>query len=229
MTSDRDQAEPRHMKLTGFPERGDAELLERARSFRELMARRRTVRAFSDRPVPREVIDEAIRTAGSAPSGANKQPWFFSVVASPEHKARIREAAEEEERAFYGGRASAEWLRDLRPFGTDWQKPFLEVAPALIVVFQRSVGTPGPDGTPSKHYYVKESTGLAAGLLIASLHQAGLATLTHTPSPMRFLQELCGRPDTDRAMMIVVTGFPAADATVPDITRKPLDDIRAWL
>ena len=184
------------------------------------MATRRSCRAFATTPVPRAVIEQAILAAGSAPSGANQQPWHFAVVESAGAKARLRAAAEAEERAFYAGRAGDEWLAALAPLGTDADKPFLTDAPALIVAFAQRKQA---DGT--KNYYVTESVGLACGLLIATLHQAGLATLTHTPSPMGFLSELCGRPATEKPVMIVVTGHPAPDATVPvhAVGRKPLD------
>lgn len=214
--------------LEGFIRRNTDEMERRARDFHELMARRRTVRHFADTPVPRSVIEDALRTAGTAPSGANKQPWHFAVVSDPERKRRIREAAEEEERAFYAGRASEEWLKDLEHLGTDAEKPFLETAPYLIVVFQKNYGLDPKTQARSKHYYVQESVGLASGLLIAALHNAGLATLTHTPSPMGFLSQLLERPKNERAVMIVVAGLPADDAVVPDISRKPLDQISSW-
>ena len=166
-----------------------------------------------------DVVHRAIETAGQAPSGANKQPWTFAVITDPEIKRRVREAAEEEERAFYNERATDEWLDDLAHLGTDSNKPFIEDAPAIIVVFAQNRA---PDG--SKHYYVKESVGLATGMLLAALHHAGLATLTHTPSPMHFLREVLGRPDNERATMLIPVGFPSADCQVPDIARKPLDE-----
>jgi nitroreductase len=184
------------------------------------MSLRRTIRDFADRPVPYQVIEDAVRAAATAPSGANLQPWRFVVVTDPAAKQRIREAAEAEEREFYERRASAEWLRALAPIGTDWRKPFLEKAPALIVVFEIHKG---PD-TP-RPYYVKESVGIAVGFLLAALHQAGLATLTHTPSPMRFLNPILGRPPEERPYVVIPVGYPAAGATVPDITRKPLDQV----
>ena len=214
--------------LAPLPDLDADQRLDRARYFREQMARRRTVRDFSDQPVDRQVIEEAIRTAGTAPSGANKQPWYFAIVESASVKARIRAAAEAEEKAFDAGRASQEWLDDLAHLGTDWQKPFLETAPYLIVVFQQNYGLDARTGQRSKHYYVQESVGLAAGLLIAALHNAGLATLTHTPSPMGFLRELLGRPRNERAVMIIPAGLPAENARVPDIDRKPLDAIAGW-
>ncbi|KAA6210290.1 nitroreductase family protein [Streptomyces filamentosus] len=193
---------------------------ERARTFHEVMDRRRTVRDFSDRPLPEGVLEWAIRTAATAPSGANVQPWRFVVLTDPERKRRLREAAEAEEREFYGRRASAEWLEALAPLGTDWSKPFLEVAPAVIVVFEVHKGPETP-----RPYYTKESVGIAVGLLLATLHQAGLATLTHTPSPMRFLNEVCARPPEERAAYVIPVGYPAEDARVPDIHRKPLEQV----
>lgn len=208
---------------------GDEEMTRRARAFRDEMSVRRTIRDFADTPVPRAIIENAIGAACTAPSGANKQPWHFVAVGDPAVKRRIREAAEAEERAFYSERASEEWLADLAPFGTDWRKPFLETAPWLIVVFQQSYGVDPDTGARSKHYYVHESAGLAAGLLIAALHTAGLATLTHTPSPMGFLREVLGRPPHEKPTMIVVAGRRAADAQVPDIARKPAGEVRTIL
>lgn len=204
------------------PEPG--ELLSRARAFYELMRTRRSVREFSNRPVPREVIELALRTAISAPSGANQQPWFFVAVSDPATKRRIRQAAEEEERRFYAGRAPEEWLTALDHLGTGPEKPFLETAPWLIAVFARSYGL-GGHGRKVKHYYVQESVGLASGFLIAALHAAGLATLTHTPSPMGFMREILGRPENERPVMLIVTGYPAEDARVPVITRKAFDEV----
>ncbi|HEX6873520.1 MAG TPA: nitroreductase family protein [Micromonosporaceae bacterium] len=191
-----------------------------ARGFADRMATRRSVRHFAPTPVPDEVIDAAIRAAATAPSGANLQPWRFVVVTDPERKRRLRAAAEAEEREFYSRRASQEWLAALAPLGTDWQKPFLEVAPAVIVVFEVHQGPHTP-----KPYYVKESVGIAVGLLISALHLAGLATLTHTPSPMRFLNEVCERPPEERPYLVMPVGYPAPDATLPDITRKPLHEV----
>ena len=194
--------------------------LARSRAFLEVMRTRRTVREFSDRPVPFELVGNAVATAATAPSGANLQPWRFVVVADPERKRRLRAAAEQEERAFYGSRASAEWLAALEPLGTDWHKPFLETAPYVIVVFEVHKGPHSP-----RPYYAKESVGIAVGLLLASLHQAGLATLTHTPSPMRWLNELLDRPAEERAFVVVPVGYAAEAATVPDIDRKRLDEV----
>jgi nitroreductase len=200
----------------------------RAAAFLAAMRRRRTVRDFAPRPVPRALIEAAVMTAASAPSGANQQPWTFACVSDPALKRRIREAAEAEERAFYAGRAGADWLDALAPLGTGWQKPFLETAPWLIVVFAQRHGI-GPTGRRVKHYYVPESVGIACGLLLASLHLAGLATLTHTPSPMGFLNEACGRPEHEKALMIVVAGHPAQGCTVPVITKKTLDQVAVFL
>lgn len=196
------------------------EAAARSRSFHEVMAQRRTVRDYSTRPIPDEVVDWAIRTAATAPSGAHVQPWRFVVITDPERKRQLREAAEAEEREFYAHRASEEWLAALAPIGTDWRKPFLEDAPAVIVVFEVHKGPQSP-----RPYYTKESVGIAVGLLLASLHQAGLATLTHTPSPMRFLNEVCGRPAEERAAYVIPVGYPAEDARVPDLERKALDEV----
>ena len=203
------------------------EMAVRAASFRTLMGRRRTVRQFSDRPVPRALIEDCVMTAASAPSGANQQPWTFVCISDPAIKREIRLAAEEEERRFYGDRASAEWLEALAPIGTDADKPFLETAPWLIVVFGQRYGTQ-PGGNRVKHYYVPESVGIATGLLIASLHNAGLASLTHTPSPMGFLNTICGRPENEKPMILMVVGYPADGATVPAIGRKRLDEVSVW-
>jgi iodotyrosine deiodinase len=196
----------------------------RSQAFLESMRRRRTVRHFSSEPVPSEVLENAIETAGTAPSGAHQQPWTFVVVSDSELKRQIRAAAEGEERISYEGRMPSDWLEALRPLGTDWRKPHLEQAPHLVVVFEQAYGL-RPDGTKAKHYYVRESVGIAAGLLLASLHQAGLVTLTHTPSPMGFLRELLGRPENERAYVVVPVGYPAPGAEVPDLTRKPLEEI----
>ena len=210
-----------------WSERPPEEMLRRARAFRRDMRRRRSVRQFSDRDVPRELIEEAIRTAGSAPSGANRQPWHFAAVGDADVKRRIREAAEEEERKFYEERAPEEWLEALEPLGTGPDKPFLERAPWLVAVFARSYGL-GPEGEKGKNYYVQESVGIATGLLVAALHRAGLATLTHTPSPMSFLGEILERPDRERPFLLVVAGYPAEGAEVPDIGKKPLAEISSW-
>ena len=212
------------------PRLTDAERVERARAAFERLATRRTCRAFADTEVPREIIESAIRAAGTAPSGANHQPWHFAAVSSPEAKRAIRLAAEEEERAFYAGRASTEWLDALAPLGTDHDKPFLETAPWLIVCFAQRKGGIEEDGKAT-NYYVTESVGIACGMLLATLHEAGLATLTHTPSPMGFLREICGRPAHEKPLMIVVAGHPAPDATVPEhaLRKKSLATISSWL
>jgi len=200
----------------------------RAVEFYELMRRRRTVREFSPDPAPFELIEMAIKTAGVAPSGANQQPWRFVVVSDPEIKRRIRLAAEEEERENYGGRFPDEWLRALAPLGTDWHKEFLEVAPYLIVVFKIDYGIERlPDGSERKikHYYVNESVGIASGMLLAALHNAGLATLTHTPNPMGFLNEILKRPSNEKPYLLVPVGYPADGVKVPNITKKPLNEI----
>jgi iodotyrosine deiodinase len=208
--------------LPGYREYPIEEMRERLSAFFSEVSRRRTVREFSDRPVPRDIIDTALLAAGTAPSGANLQPWHFVVVSGAQTKKRIREAAEIEEREFYEHRASEEWLHALEPLGTDSDKPFLETAPYLIAIFLQKYATL-PDGRKVKHYYPAESTGLAAGLLIAALHHAGLACLTHTPSPMKFLNEILGRPSSERPFLLLVTGYPARGAMVPDIRRKSLD------
>lgn len=192
----------------------------RARAYAATMATRRTIRDFSDEPVPFDLLETAIRAAGTAPSGANVQPWRFVVVTDPARKRRLREAVEAEERAFYAERAPQEWLDALAPIGTDPTKPFIESAPYVVVVMEVHRGPTTP-----KPYYVKESVGIAVGLLLSALHHAGLATLTHTPSPMGFLTEFLGRPREERPYVVIPVGYPAADAEVPDITRKPLQDI----
>lgn len=204
------------------------EMRERLGAFYTDMNRRRTVREFSTRPVPRDLIETALKVANTAPSGANLQPWHFVAVSGPETKRKIREAAEAEEREFYTHRASEEWLAALEPLGTDERKPFLETAPYLIAVFLQKYGEL-PDGRKVKHYYPAESTGLATGLLIAALHRAGLATLTHTPSPMKFLNEILGRPKSERPFLLLVVGYPAEGARVPDIGRKSLEEFTSWV
>ena len=209
--------------LPTYEELPPEEMRRRLDAFYENMDRRRTVREFSDRPVPDGIIETALRAAGTAPSGANLQPWHFVVVTGAQTKRRIRVAAEEEEKEFYEHRASEEWLKALEPLGTDTNKPFLETAPCLIAVFLQKFGKL-PDGAKVKHYYPVESTGLAAGFLITALHQAGLVCLTHTPSPMGFLNEILDRPKSERPFLLLVTGYPAVDATVPDIKRKALEE-----
>ena len=208
----------------------DAEMIERARDFLAEMKTRHSVRDFAPTPVPRAVIEDCILAAGHAPSGANHQPWHFVAVAGPAVKRRIREAAEAEEKAFYQGKAGQEWLDDLAPLGTDADKPFLEIAPWLIVIFAERYRV-GADHRIGKNYYINESVGIAAGLLITALHHAGLATLTHTPNPMRFLNEICGRPENEKPYMILVTGHAAETATVPKHAKikKPLDGIATFI
>jgi nitroreductase len=207
----------------------DEASLRAAREFDALMQLRRTVREFDARPVAREVIEHCIAAAGTAPSGANQQPWHFVAVSDAGVKRSIREAAEAEEREFYERRAPDEWLEALAPIGTDWHKPFLETAPWLIAIFVRRWGR-GPDGRKVKHYYPTESVGIATGILITALHAAGLATLTHTPSPMGFLNEILGRPaDAERPFLLLVAGHPAPGARVPAIERKPFDAITNWV
>jgi iodotyrosine deiodinase len=200
------------------------EALRRSRDFLSLMQARRSVRTFSTEPVPRELVGNAIRVAGTAPSGAHQQPWSFVVVEDPALKAQIREAAEAEEREFYERRATPEWLEALELLGTDWVKTHLTDAPYLVVVFEQAYG-PGK----RKHYYVKESVGIAVGFLLAALHASGLAALTHTPSPMGFLRELLGRPENERPYVLIPVGYPAEDTVVPDLERKPLAEIATFL
>jgi iodotyrosine deiodinase len=207
-----------------FVRLSDEEQLARSRAFLEQMRERRTVREFSPEPIPDELIENAVATAGTAPSGAHQQPWTFVVVSDPDVKTRIRAAAEEEERRSYESRMPDEWLEALRRLGTDWRKPHIEDAPRLIVVFEQAYGF-WPDGTKIKHYYVKESVGIAVGLLLASLHQAGLATLTHTPSPMGFLREILGRPENERPYVLIPVGYPAPTCSVPDLERKALGEV----
>ena len=214
--------------LADYREYPPDEMRQRSADFYAEMRRRRSVRDFSDRPVPRDIIDDCLRAAGTAPSGANKQPWHFVVVSDPAVKRRIREAAEAEERAFYSRRATQEWLDDLAPLGTGPDKPFLETAPYLIVIFAQKYGLL-PDGRQTKHYYVAESVGIATGVLITALHHAGLATLTHTPSPMDFLVEILRRPANERPFLTLVVGYPAEGAQVPDIQKKPLDEIATFV
>jgi nitroreductase len=207
-----------------LPRRSGDELRSRARLFRETMASRRSVREFASDPVPLDVLDECIRAAGSAPSGANRQPWTFVVVTDPATKRAIREGAEAEEREFYEHRITDEWRAALAPFGTTWHKPFLETAPALIAVFRHAYDL--EEGQKKTNYYTVESVGIAVGFLIAALHHAGLATLTHTPSPMAFLGEILGRPVNEKAFVLLPVGYPAADCRVPALPRKTLDEIR---
>jgi nitroreductase len=222
-----DEPKPRFVPLD-FGRRSPAESGRRAREFEASLLGRRTVRHFSPEPVPYEWIESAIRVAAAAPSGAHQQPWTFVAVSDPEVKRRIRAAAEAEERANYESRFPDEWLQALAPLGTDWHKEFLEIAPWLIVVFRQSYGIePQPDGSTRhvKHYYVMESVGISVGFLLAALHWMGLATLTHTPSPMGFLGEILARPPNEKAYVVVPVGYPAAGAEVPDIRRKPLSEV----
>lgn len=210
--------------LLEFTRYDTSEMQERATRFHAELDRRRTVREFSPEPVPFAVIAEVVRAASTAPSGAHKQPWTFCVVGDPKLKARIREAAEEEERKNYDGRMSDEWLRDLAAFGTDPHKPFLEHAPWLVVVFKRAYEVEA-DGHKHPNYYVTESVGIASGMLLAAAHHAGLATLTHTPSPMNFLSTLLDRPPNERPFLLIPMGFPAENCHVPALSRKPLDEV----
>lgn len=216
--------------LPDFVELPATEMLARATAFYETIRKRHTVRDFSTRPIPRDVLEACLRAAGTAPSGANHQPWHFSVISDASIKRRIRAAAEEEERAFYTGRAGKEWLEALEPLGTDANKSFLEAAPWLICIFgsRRSLGA---GGKLRKNYYVPESVGIATGFLLAALHQAGLATLTHTPNPMGFLNEICKRPETDKPYILLVAGYPAEGATIPlhATRKKPLSEIATFL
>ena len=213
---------------TTYQEYPVAEMQRRAEAFYAEIRRRRSVRAFSDRPVPRAIIETCIAAAGTAPNGANLQPWHFVAVSDPTVKQQIRVAAEEEERAFYQGRAPQDWLETLAPLGTDEHKPFLEIAPWLIAIFAQPYGL-AADGRKVKHYYVTESVGIATGFLIAALHHAGLATLTHTPSPMGFLNAILGRPEHERPFLLLVVGYPADDVHVPAITKKTLDEIATFV
>jgi iodotyrosine deiodinase len=204
------------------------EMRRRATNFYEEMRQRRSIRSFSSRPVPRDIIEDCLRAAGTAPSGANLQPWHFVVISEPEIKRHVREAAEAEEREFYGRRAPKEWLQVLEPLGTDEAKPFLQAAPYVIAVFVKNYER-HPDGRIVKYYYAVESVAIATGILITALHHAGLATLTHTPSPMGFLNQILGCPGNERPMLLLVVGYPAEDVLVPDIRRKSLEEIATFL
>ncbi len=219
-----------HIPWVPYPDLADAGRIAAARAFYETIRTRRTCRFIGDRPVPRGTIEAAILAAGTAPSGANHQPWHFAVVTSPDVKAEIRREAEIEEREFYAGKAGKDWLEALAPLGTDEAKPYLTDAPALIVIFGQRKGGLNP-ADAKQNYYVTESVGIATGFLLAALHMAGLATLTHTPNPMRFLNRLCGRPATERPVMIIVVGHATPDATIPvhATIKKPLDQIVSWL
>jgi iodotyrosine deiodinase len=214
--------------LAKYREYSVEEMKDRAAAFYEDLSRRRTVREFSDRPVPQEVIEHCILAAGTAPNGANLQPWHFVAISDPEVKRKIRQAAEEEEHEFYSGRAPQEWLDALAHLGTDENKPFLETAPYLIVVFSQRYGIL-PKGKTIKHYYATESVGIATGMLITAVHNAGLVSLTHTPSPMTFLNEMLGRPENERPFLILVVGYPAEDAKVPTISKKSLAEIATFV
>jgi iodotyrosine deiodinase len=221
-------AKVKYVPLAGYVEYPLDEMLQRAEEYCVQMRRRRTVRDFSDRPVPRELIEQCLLVAGSAPNGANKQPWHFVVVSDPELKRAIRLGAEAEEKEFYNNRATAEWLEALAPLGTDAEKPFLETAPYLIVIFAQSYEL-ADDGQKLKNYYVQESVGIATGMLITAVHIAGLVSLTHTPSPMGFLNELLERPHNERPFLILVVGYPAENALVPEIGKKSLEEIATFL
>ena len=214
--------------LSSYVELPADEMRERASAFLDEAQRRRTVRDFSDQPVPRDIIEMCILAAGTAPNGAHRQPWHFVVVSAPKIKRAIRAAAEEEEKAFYGGRAPEDWLEALAPLETDESKPFLERAPYLIVVFAESYAVK-ESGEQSKNYYVTESVGIATGTLITAIHRAGLVSLTHTPSPMGFLNDILGRPENERPFLILVVGYPAPDATVPAFRRKSLHEIATFI
>ena len=218
------------MPYTVLPDYGDDERIARAEAVHAQLSSRRTCRMFSDAAIPRKVIEAALLAAGTAPSGANHQPWHFAVVSSPEKRAQIRAEAEKEEAAFYAGKAGQEWLEALAPLGTDADKGFLETAPWLIVVFGQRRGGIDP-ADKKQNYYVTESVGIACGLLLSALHAAGVATLTHTPSPMGFLRTVCGRPSDEKPIMIIVAGLPSADAMVPTyaMRKKSLEQISSWL
>lgn len=219
---------PKFIPLSQYRAYSVKEMQQRAKDFYFEMRRRRTVREFSDKSVPREIIETCLLAAGTAPSGANKQPWHFVVVSEPKIKKKIREAAEKEEQAFYSGRAPEDWLEALSSLGTTAEKPFLEIAPYLIIVFAKSYDI-APDGSKIKNYYVQESVGIATGILITAIHHAGLVSLTHTPSPMGFLNKILNRPDNERAYLILVVGYPAENAKVPEISKKSLNEIITFL
>lgn len=220
--------ETKFVPLSTYHEYPIEEMTRRATVFYLDMRRRRTVRHFSERPVPKEIIEQCLLAAGTAPNGANMQPWHFVVVSDPEIKRQIREGAEAEEREFYNRRASQEWLEALEPFETNENKPFLEVAPYLIAIFEQRLGI-SPAGHQIKHYYTHESVGIATGILITAIHQAGLVSLTHTPSPMNFLNKILGRPANERPFLLLVVGYPAEDAQVPEISKKSLGEIATFI
>jgi nitroreductase len=219
---------PRFLPLATYREYSVEEMMQRAAAFYAEMQRRRTVRHFSDRPVPREVIEDCLRAAATVPSGANMQPWYFVVVTDPAVKRQIRAAAEEQESEFYRHRAPQEWLEALAPLGTTEHKPFLETAPYLIAIFVQRYGLL-PDGGAIKHYYALESIGIATGILLTAIHHAGLVALTYTPSPMGFLNEILGRPANERPFLLLAVGYPADDAVVPEIRRKSLPEIATFV
>ncbi|MFQ5584593.1 MAG: nitroreductase family protein [Calditrichia bacterium] len=220
--------EAKFIPLSGYQEYPEDIMIKKSSDFFNAIRHRRTVRHFSEKPVPRMVIENCIRAAGTAPSGANKQPWHFVVVSNPEVKKKIRIAAEKEEREFYRHRAPRDWLESLEPFGTDAQKPFLETAPYLIAIFSQSYEL-APDGSKIKNYYVQESVGIATGILITALHMSGLVSLTHTPSPMAFLNKILKRPRNERAFLLLITGYPADNVQVPDISKKSLLEISTFI
>jgi nitroreductase len=221
-------SEERFIPLPHYMELPHEEMIRRSAAFYADIRRRRTVRNFSERPVPREIIENCLLAAGTAPSGANIQPWYFVAVSDPETKRVIRLAAEEEEKEFYSRRAPRTWLETLEPFGVNWQKPYLETAPYLIAIFAQSIGIE-EGGERKKHYYVQESVGIATGILITAVHQAGLVSLTHTPSPMNFLNKILGRPTSERPFLLLIVGYPGDGALVPDITKKSLDEIATFI
>ncbi len=221
-------ATPKFTPLSEYQEYPPEEMKQRAANFYAAMRRRRTVRNFSDRPVPRKIIETCLLTAGTAPNGANKQPWHFTAVSNPVIKKQIREAAEAEEKAFYNGRAGNKWLNALSHLGTNWKKPFLETAPWLIVIFAQTYGLHA-NGKKTKHYYVTKSVGIATGMLITAIHHAGLVSLTYTPSPMGFLGKILNRPANEKPFLILVAGYPAKDAQVPVISKKLLDEIASFV
>ena len=210
-----------------FKNQTEEEMVQRSKRFLEMIKSRRTVRDFSEKNIPEGIIENAVKVAATAPSGANKQPWHFVIVKDPAIKKKIRVAAEKEEKEFYEHRAPDSWLEDLNQFKTDWHKPFLEVAPALIVVFRQSYRDLG--SIRKKNYYVSESVGIASGFLLAALHNAGLATLTHTPSPMGFLEGILKRPKNEKAFLLIPVGYPAENAKVPDLIKKPYNEVTTIL
>jgi len=219
---------PKFIPLKSFKQYPDEEMIIRSEDFYKFLKRRRTVRDFSDKPIPKEVMENCLLAAGTSPSGANLQPWRFVVVSDPGIKKKIRIAAEEEEKEFYTNRAPKEWLDALAHLGTDEHKPFLETSPYLIAIFSKSYEVL-PEGNKVKHYYAQESTGIACGMLITAIHNAGLASLTHTPSPMNFLNEVLGRPKNEKPFLLLVVGYPAKDAKVPDIQKKKLEEIASFI